>query len=503
MRKTWLEAVVSFPKALPAYLPRTRSGWFKVGVISALILSPIAIGWAYRATTALPEEIAVATGQEGGLYYPLCERLAANIENKLKEDGLDVKVDPFKTKGSLENLLRLQAGKVDFALYQPSTLEVLSEHDPRTVANAKEKAGLLPNAPETSNIRFVANLYSQPAHFIVRRDAGIKGPADLPGKRVHFGKDAMCFVLRQYFGLGEIPLPEDVDKLQLDDVVDKLHKGELDATFISVGARADIFKTLAQQGKCDILSIPQAEALAANRLSMSRHTIPQGMYGALPSLLPSHDVKSVALPAQLLTRENVSAGLVEAVTRIVLSEEFLKENGLGELFGDRAFARKNPEFPIHDGARHFYEPQFKPLLPTDFVESTEGMRSFAVSVLIAVFVGVQWLRRRKLKNTEHRLDRFIRSLLQIERRQVSLDTGSGADHLKSLQKLLDEVTFLRDNGLGQFSAYELNEERGVDCFLELCHALTNKINAKISRQRLDKRFDELTDAINRGNTPPG
>ena len=29
----------------------------------------------------------------------------------------------------------------------------------------------------------------------------------------------------------------------------------------------------------------------------------------------------------------------------------------------------------------------------------------------------------------------------------------------------------------------------------MCQALSNKINAKISRQRLDIRFSELTDAI--------
>ncbi|MHC4398969.1 MAG: hypothetical protein ACYTG0_04745 [Planctomycetota bacterium] len=41
----------------------------------------------------------------------------------------------------------------------------------------------------------------------------------------------------------------------------------------------------------------------------------------------------------------------------------------------------------------------------------------------------------------------------------------------------------------------------MDCFLEMCHALSDKVNAKISRQRLDKRFDELADAISARNKP--
>jgi len=182
------------------------------------------------------------------------------------------------------------------------------------------------------------------------------------------------------------------------------------------------------------------------------------------------------------------------VARIVLSEEFLKENDLGELFaGGREFARKNPEFPMHPGAQSFYEPELKPLLPTDFVEATEGIRSFAVSVLIAVFLGYRWLRQRRAKKKEHKLDRFIHGLIEIEQQQVALDPGSNANDVESLQKLLDKVTFLRQEVLGQFSAHELNEEPGVDCFLEMCHALSDRIDAKILRQQLDKRFVELAD----------
>ena len=501
MPKTGLKAVASFPRALTRYLPRTRKGWFKLLLILALILSPIAIGWIYRQRTALPKKIRIATGQKGGLYYPLSKNLVEEIKVKLEVKD----VESLKTKGSLENLLLLQAGDVDFALYQPSTLEVLCEHDEEVVRRTAKAYGLT-YPPGTSNIAFVANLYSQPAHFIVRRNANIEVPADLEDRidKVHFGKDAMSYVLRQHFGLDKLPIPQEVDKLQLDDVVEKLHKGDLDAAFISVGVRARIFEPLAKKGKCDILTIPQSEALAANHLSMSECEIPQGLYGARPFVLPSNRVDSVSLPAQLLTRKDVSDGLVEAVTRIVLSEEFLKQNDLAELFaGGPDFARKNPEFPIHPGAQCFYEPQLKPLLFTDFVESTEGMRSFAVSVLIAVFFGVRWLSQRRLKKKEHKLDPFIRKLREIGRQQVSLDASSGADDLESLQKLLDEVTFLREKGLGQFSAHELNEEPGVDCFLEMCRDLSSKINAKISRQRLDQRFAELADAISgRNGLPP-
>lgn len=271
---------------------------------------------------------------------------------------------------------------------------------------------------------------------------------------------------------------------------------ELDAAFITMGIKEPVFPQLFETGKCDLLSIPHAESLTMKHLSTSQYKIPAGHYRSRPPARPAADIRTVAVSAQLLTRSDVDAGLVEEVTRIVLSEDFLKKHRLRELFDHgREFARKKPEFAIHPGAQHYYEPGLKPLLPAEFAKSMEAIRGFAASVLIALFFCVGWLSRRRAKKKEHRLERYIHSLLDIERKQISLDLSSDANDLESLQKLLDKMTFLREEGLGQFSAYELNEERGADCFLEMCHALSNKINAKISRQRLDKRFAELVEAI--------
>ena len=121
--------------------------------------------------------------------------------------------------------------------------------------------------------------------------------------------------------------------------------------------------------------------------------------------------------------------------------------------------------------------------------------SLAVSILVAVFFSVRWLRKRKARKRGHKLDVYIKKLLNIEKRQVGLDADSQANDLASLQKMLDEVTFLRQEALGVFSVHELNEDRGADCFIVMCHALSHKINAKLSRQRLDIVMYELIEAV--------
>jgi hypothetical protein len=140
-------------------------------------------------------------------------------------------------------------------------------------------------------------------------------------------------------------------------------------------------------------------------------------------------------------------------------------------------------------------------LNPDFVEATEGMRSFVVSILIAGWLAFHWYRQRRERKQEHRLEKYIQALLAIERRQLDLDQHEGYADISRLQELLDEVTTLRREALRRLTVHDLKEDRAADCFLEMCHSLSAKINAKLLRQRIDKRFAELARALS-AETPP-
>ena len=116
-------------------------------------------------------------------------------------------------------------------------------------------------------------------------------------------------------------------------------------------------------------------------------------------------------------------------------------------------------------------------------------------MVIAAFVGLRWLQNKRAKRKEHRLDGYIRSLLLIERRQLALDADEEGKDVEKLQGLLDEVSSLRQEALSEFTAHELKEDRAADCFISMCHALSNKINAKLSRQRLDRCMKSLSRAL--------
>ena len=104
-----------------------------------------------------------------------------------------------------------------------------------------------------------------------------------------------------------------------------------------------------------------------------------------------------------------------------------------------------------------------------------------MSLLAAGWLLRRWWVRRQIRSQEHRLDRYIRELLNLEQAQMEVDGEGGPEESKTLQSMLDRVTVLRQEALAEFTAHELSEDRAVDCFIEMCHALSDKINAKLTR----------------------
>lgn len=461
-------------------MPKTLVRLLLIGLFLTL---PFAVAWIYGTVTALPEHIVIATGPQGGRYQAIAKSLASHIEEQL---GVRVTLNE-ETEGSHDNLKLLREQRADFVLYQPGTEAILGPA-PETKSPGNSK---LPGKP-----KFVANVYSEVAHWIVRRDSGIKTPADLVGRSVavgqaHSGDYAMSRVLLEHFGINEQQLRG--EHLDYAHILERMKAETLDAAFVTVGVEAEILRNLAESEKCELRSLPYSEALIHRHVLLSPYTIPAGMYNPPPNPFPETGIQTAALRAQLLTREGVDNALVEEVVRILLSESFLRGNQLEELFaGGKEFAAAKSEFALHPGAVAFYDPELKPLLPSDFVEGMEGLRSFIVSVLLAGFLLFRWSRNAAARRKAHWLDQCITSLLDIERRQLHLDQKAGSGDLDRLQKLLDEVTDLRQNALRKVSAHDLSEDRAADCFLEMCHALSDKINAKITRQRLERGFEELT-----------
>lgn len=454
-------------------------GWRRKNLLwivgfAAIVGLPMALHAFYQHMTSLPDRIAIATGPANGRFREVAEALAVEIETRL-----GVEVERVPSGGSIENLALLQAGKVDFALCQRGQFD----HRPG-------EAEALSSRPA-----FVANLYSEVLLLIVRKGAKIETPVDLRGKVVSIGHHssaeyALSRDVLRHFEIGEHEI--EARHWNYSEIRNGFLHDRLDAALIAAGVHAPIIRQLFETGRCELRPIPHIAAFKLQHMEISEYVIPEGVYRAGRVSVPAADMPTLSLKAQLLTRTRQHAGLVTAVTEIVLSEDFQQQNQLGELFSEGTeFARETHFFPVHTGASSIYDPELRPLVNPDFVEATEGMRSFLVSVLIALYLLVRWFKEARTRRKEHRLDRYIRSLLDVERRQIALNATPHGDLEPKLQRLMDEVTRLRQDAFREFSAHDLNEDRAVDCFLEMCHEMRDMINARIVRHQFDTRYEDL------------
>ncbi len=441
--------------------------YLKIALACVLISTSLACLYLYYASTRIPQTVVIAAGPAGGNYYQLGQRIADQLTN-----DLGIQVNVLESEGALDNLHRIRDGRVDFAFYQPDTARGNNEDE------------------SPGSAAFVANLYSEVLHIFASAESGIKTASDLRGKKVSIGsRDSGDFAINnalfEHLGI-------DLDDIKVvdtsyQDIPKLLSSGELDAACMAGGLHSPAFAEIAQVPNIRLIAVPYADAMALHHVSTFPSSIPAGFYSSETPVLPAKESSTVSRRAKLLTRPDAPTVLVEAITNVIMDEHFQRSNELHELFAQgKTFAMANPEFSMHIGAEHIFNPELKPLLNPDFVEATEGLRSFLVSLFIGGWLLARWLRDRRLKQDEHELDQFVRRVLDIERRQLGLDEDESGKDIEKLQRLLDEVTQLRQEALGEFNAHSMNEDPSVACFVQMCHALSDKINAKLTRQRTDR-----------------
>jgi len=426
----------------------------------------------------LPDSITIATGREGGRYLEIARALGDRIKN---DHGIKVKY--VESAGSIENIRSINSGKVQFALFQSNAIESITEYpDVRMITNV---------FPEVMIAHVRKGLGFDP--FLVRPGDGELINVAMGEK--DSGNAVTSHAVLEYYEGSEPRMKRHY--LSYEQTKQKLKDGSIDLALITTEKNATIQRDMKIAGETDIMGLPFVESFLDQNPEFGGHSISAGFYGVFPKPFPTQDTATVAVNAQLICNKDVSPSMVTLVTEILMDLEFISSQGLTDLKlrGDE-YARSEGLIPKHEGAIHFFEPELKPPLNPDFVEATEGMRSFLVSIIIALYFIFRWVGKRKKMRSGHHLDSYLRRLLDIENDQIELDEGgANEDEILKLEDLLDEVTKLRQEALSSFSANDFNEDSGFECFISMSNSLTEKINAKLTRQRICIQISSLGDRI--------
>ncbi len=135
--------------------------------------------------------VTLGTATPGG-GFPVYGQAVADTINEV-DATLDVR--PRNTKGSTENVPRLEAGSLDLALVQG---EVVHE--------ALTGVGRAP-----ADLRVLAAMYSTPGMFAVRADAPYRSIEDLKGRPVAFGARGSGLIILARYVLDGLGLDRDRD----------------------------------------------------------------------------------------------------------------------------------------------------------------------------------------------------------------------------------------------------------------------------------------------------
>ena len=420
----------------------------------------------------LPESITIATGSVGGRYLEIAKALGERIEKRL---GVSVKY--VESTGSIENLKKTNSGEVQFSLFQSSTISGVNNYD---------------------NVRMISNVFPEVVMAHVRKGLGVDPFVDgMPNNnplRVSMGEqgsgNAMTSetVINFYKGKGG-----NLKKTYLNYQATKenFKDGALDLALITTGKNANIQSDMVSSELTNLVGLPFLESFVEQNPEFDIYKIPAGFYGVSPEVYPSKDLFTLSANAQLICHKDVSPSMVTMVAEILMDSEFVSEQNLLDLrIKGNEYAQATSSINEHQGAVHYFDPELKPPLNPDFVEATEGMRSFLVSIIVALYFIVRWFKKNKQLKAGHHLDIYLKRLLDIEKEQIDLDEGgTNQNEIALLEDLLDEVTKLRQDALSEFSANDFNEDSGFECFLLMSNSLSDKINSKLTRQKICQQIE--------------
>jgi hypothetical protein len=307
------------------------------------------------AAAQAPSFFRIGTGSAGGTYYPIGGVIANAIScppgAPCREAGATAGVPGMvavaqATQGSVQNVNLIQAGNAESAFSQSDVAHW-----------AFTGTGLFEGRPKADRLRFLAHLFPEHIHAVVRRDSQVQRLQDLRGRRIAIGLQASgarigSELILEAAGMRGAYTPEYLNQAQ---GVERMQDRAIDATLTVVGYPAAAFSEFCSRTGCRILSFTDAEMNAVTERApfYGRGTIPRTAYEGLEA-----DIPTLTVGAVWLVSERVSADTVYEITRALWSETTrgLLERGHAkgrEIVSANALSGRGV-VPLHPGAERFY-----------------------------------------------------------------------------------------------------------------------------------------------------
>lgn len=236
------------------------------------LLKTLAIAFTFVVSGAQAQNLSIATGGTGGVYYPMGGGLAAVLSKQVPGMTATAEV----TGGSVDNLNLIASGKP----YIGFTMSDAAKD--AAVGDGKFSGRKVP-------VQTLAVLYPNRMHVVTTEATGIKSMKDLKGKRVSTGSpgsatEVMAFRLLEAAGIDK---DKDVkrERLGAAESVNAMKDRKIDAFFWVGGLPTAAVTDLANTPGTKIAMIDHADAVDAMNKKYGnlyfKDTIPKSTYSGM------------------------------------------------------------------------------------------------------------------------------------------------------------------------------------------------------------------------------
>ncbi|MEZ5751698.1 MAG: TAXI family TRAP transporter solute-binding subunit [Paracoccaceae bacterium] len=286
------------------------------------------------------DQLSIATGGTGGVYYPMGGGLAQIINTHVAGYSATAEV----TGASVENMGLIATGDADLAIGLADT-----------VAQAYNGTGRF-EGQQLSMVRGIASLYANMIHIVALEGSGITTLDDLRGRRVSVGAPGSGTEVNTAAILAANGITyDDIDeqRLNFNETADALANGDIDAGFWSVGAPTSSILNLATTQNITIIALTEeqlAAAMAADA-TFALSTLQGGTYTGV-----DEDITVLGIPNVLTVSSEMPDELAYAITSAMF-ENIAEMRAVHPAANQTTveFTLAATPVPLHPGAIRYFE----------------------------------------------------------------------------------------------------------------------------------------------------
>ncbi|MDN7131001.1 TAXI family TRAP transporter solute-binding subunit [Halomonas sp. MC140] len=292
------------------------------------------------ALPASAQQLSIATGGTGGVYYPIGGGFAEMINNHIEGAQATAEV----TGASVENMGLIMRGDADLALALADTVYQAytgtGDFDGRQVENARALASVYPNAVQ----------------LVTLAESDIKSIADLAGKRVSVGAPGSGTELNVRALLESNGVDyEDFtpQRLNFNETADAIRDGDIDAGFWSVGPPTSSILNLAATRDIRLIGFSDEEIANAQEEEavFAPYELAAGMYDGMDEA-----VQTIGIPNVLVVNADMDEELAYQLTQLLFenTDELIAVHPAANDTTVQ-FTMDSTPVPLHPGALRYFE----------------------------------------------------------------------------------------------------------------------------------------------------